>query len=118
MKRFLICFVAGVVVSLLTIYVLYMIDTHGGEIVPFNQPSSFGDVVIWLAKAPKHRTNDAIHWVLYMAKDDIPFCEIYKDKADKTFELLIYNEKKRILFSMEAATEQGKWEYVTYAGQK
>lgn len=118
MKSFLICFVAGVVVSLLTIYVLYMIDTHGGEIVPLNTPQHFGDIKIWLGKPPRDGRTYNISNMLCLAKDDVPFLQIYRNKAGEVFKLAVYDERKRIIFSMDAATEPGKWEHFAYDEEK
>lgn len=108
-------FVAGIAVSLTIGAILSYVDP--GTLLT-NHPKIFGDIKIFAHKpSDVESTIDLdVDEVMYMTKAGIPFLYAPTDNTGKVTSLSLLNEKKRLVFTMTALDEPGKWGHAIYSG--
>lgn len=114
--RNLMYFLSGVITIVIVLVVAFVLDTKDGKVIPLNIPRFFGDIKVWVERAPANQEKDYnISKAIYMAKDGKPFFIIDMNNAGKIISLSLL-EGESIRFTMTASDEPGKWERGIYGG--
>jgi hypothetical protein len=119
-KRKIVCclisFLAGIVISFIVLIIAFIADTHAGKTVPLSTPRFFGDIKIWVEKAPANQEeNYDVSEVMYLAKAGKPFLMVDMNKDGKVVSLSLL-EGEAMRFTIKASDKPGKWENGIYGG--
>ncbi len=115
----IIIFSLGFVVGVAVLILIGAIGSYIHPVTSLTWPKKFGDIKIWVDE-PTDCENTSeldVSKMMFMAKRGIPFLTVGMNKSGKVAHFSLLGESERLILTMTASAEPGRWERLIYSGK-